>query len=102
MPPAIISALLAHGGQGCAPGGTAFVRVLLLGDPVAVKAEGIRAGRESEPAVAVPLGPAVTQPDAVHHSRAQEPVVIGVVQAHRVGPVTQVTPAEFGRNLAGN
>ena len=53
-----------------------------------------------DPAVAVPLGPAVAQPHAVHHAGAEEPVGLTpagprVLQAHRVGPVAQVAAVQF-------
>ncbi len=56
----------------------------------------------ADPPVAVPLGPAVAQPDSVHHPRAYEPVVAGVVQSQRVRPVTQVTAVELGGDAAGD
>ena len=59
-------------------------------------------GLGADPPVAVPLGLAVAQPHAVHHARAQEPVVVGVVQAERVRPVAQVTAVQPGGHLTGD
>ena len=60
-----------------------------------------------DPPVAVPLGPAVAQPHAVHHAGAQEPVVLApagtrVLQAHRVRPVTQVAAVQLPRQGPGD
>ena len=38
----------------------------------------------------------------MHHARAQEPVIVGVVQAERVGTVPQVTPVELSGHTAGD
>jgi len=51
----------------------------------------------ADPAVPVPLGPAVAQPDAVHHAGAEEPVVSGVIQAEGIGAVAQVASVELDR-----
>ena len=59
-------------------------------------------GLGADPPVAVPLGPTVAQPHPVHHARAQEPVVVGVVQAQRVRPVAQVTAVQPGGHLTGD
>ena len=59
--------------------------------------------RRADPAVAVPLGSAVAQADAVHHALAGEPVVVGGVdRPDRVGPVAEVAPVELGRERAGH
>ena len=51
--------------------------------------------------VAVPLGLAVEQTNAVHHAVTDEPVVRARVDlAHRVRPVAQVTPRQFSGDLA--
>jgi DNA-binding CsgD family transcriptional regulator len=96
-----------HGGQG-APGmpddvgvGTEVGAVVHRpGRPFL--AEGLGHLLGADPAVAVPLGPAVPQPDAVHHARAHEPVVAGIFQAQRVRPVAQVAAAEPGGHPAGD
>jgi hypothetical protein len=56
----------------------------------------------SYPAVPVPLGPSVAQPDPVHHAWPQEPVVVRVVQAERIRPVAQVTAVQLARHAAGD
>lgn len=65
-------------------------------------AQGLRDRLGTDPAIAVPLGLAVPQSHAVDHARAQEPVVVRVVQAQRIGAVAQVAPAEFGGQAAGD
>ena len=51
-------------------------------------------------AVAVPLGPALAEADAVHHAVAHEPVVRRRVDGgRRVGAVAQVPAAQLGRDL---
>ena len=57
----------------------------------------------AHPAVAVPLGPAVAQPDPVHHSVAGEPVVGGGLGGRDgIGPVAEVAAGQRLRNLAGH
>src|SRR5579872_4810704 len=55
-----------------------------------------------DPAVAVPLGPAVPQPDAVHHARAEEPAVVRVIQAERIRAVAKIAPGQLGGQSAGH
>jgi DNA-binding CsgD family transcriptional regulator len=56
----------------------------------------------AHPAVPVPLGPSVAQPDPVHHARPEEPVIVRVVQAKRIRSVAQVTPGQLGWHAAGD
>jgi DNA-binding CsgD family transcriptional regulator len=56
----------------------------------------------SHPAVPVPLGPAVAQPDPVHHARPEEPVIVRVVQAERIRSVAQITAVQLGWHAAGD
>ena len=61
-------------------------------------AERLADARRAHPAVAVPLGPAVAQADAVDHAVAGEPVVRRRVdRPDRVRPVAQVAPVELDR-----
>ena len=58
-------------------------------------------GGGADVAVAVPLGLAVAEPDAVDHAVAHEPVMgRRVDRIHRVGAVAQVAAVEIGRELA--
>ena len=67
-------------------------RVPLIGHCLAERA---RRARPADEAVAVPLGAAVTQSDAVHHPVADEPVVqLRIDLADRVGPVAQIPTVE--------
>ncbi len=96
-----------HGGQG-APGVGDDAGVGGEVDPGVdravrpVLAQRLGDGLGADKAVAVPLGSALSQPDTMHHASAQEPVVIGVVQTHRVGPVAKVASARLGRHAAGD
>ena len=53
-------------------------------------------------AVAIPVGPPVAQPHAVHHAGAREPVSIGVTAVDRVGAVADQAPVKLGGDRAGN
>ena len=66
-------------------------------------AELLRHLRGAHPAVAVPLGPALTQPHPVHHAVAEHPVVgAWVLQAQDVGAVAQVAAVQLTRDAAGD
>jgi DNA-binding CsgD family transcriptional regulator len=56
----------------------------------------------AHPAIPVPLGPSVAQPDPVHHTRAEEPVIVRVIQAERIRSVAQVTAVQLGWHAAGD
>ncbi len=57
----------------------------------------------AHPPVAVPLGAPVAQPHAVDHALAEEQVPGGgVVEAERVGAVTQISAVELGRDAPGD
>ena len=59
----------------------------------------LRRLRSAHPAVAVPLGLAVADADAVHHAVADEPVVqLGIDLADRVRAVAQVPPVQVVRD----
>ena len=62
-------------------------------------AERLRGLRTTHPSVAVPLGLAVADADAVHHAVADEPVIErGIDLADRVRAVAQVPAVEIVRN----
>ena len=83
-----------HVGVGAQPGDLE----LALGLRLPQRSAGLRAAHV---AVAVPLGLAVAQPQAVHHAVAGEPVVaLGIDRADRVGAVAQVAPVQVVRDLA--
>ena len=101
-----------HGGQ-YAPGVPddvrvgGEVRVVVHGAAGPFLAQRARDLPGPDPAVAVPLGPAVAQPDTVHHAGAEEPVTVTpagarVFQSHRVGPVAQVAAVQFRRQGTGH
>ena len=81
-------------------GGEVHVLVHRAARPLFVVLRGDGLG--ADPPVAVPLGPAIPQPHPVHHARAQEPVIVGVVQAQRVRPVAQVPAGQLGGQAAGD
>ena len=56
----------------------------------------------AHPAVPVPLGPSVAQPDPVDHTRPEEPVIVRVVLAERIRSVAQVTAVQLGWHAAGD
>ena len=60
----------------------------------------VRHRPRADPAVAVPLGTTLTQPDAVHHAAAREPVVVRRIGVDRVRSVAQVAAVEHVRQGA--
>ena len=70
---------------------------------VGLLAEDARHLGRAHPAVAVPLGPPVTQPDPVHHPVAGEPVVgRGFGRRGGIGAVAQVAAVEGLGHVAGD
>jgi len=74
--------------------------VYWAGRPCLVHRLGQRLG--AHPAIPVPLGPTIAQPNPVDHARPEKPVVVRVVQAERIRSVAQVTAVQFGRHATGD
>ena len=59
--------------------------------------------RGADPAVAVPLGAPVAQPDAVNHAVAEEPVVsLRVCAGKWIGAITEITAVEVLGDVPGH
>jgi hypothetical protein len=50
----------------------------------------------TDPAVPVPLGGSVAEPDPVYHPCAKEPVVVRIVRSHWLGTIPEVPAVQFG------
>jgi hypothetical protein len=70
--------------------------VVLDGTLAPLFSERFRDRFRTDPAIAVPLRPAVPQPHAVHHARAKEPTVLAIVDAaHKIRTVAQIAAIQL-------
>src|SRR5215469_2307364 len=66
-------------------------------------AERFRDSFRTDPAIAIPLRPAIPQPHAVHHARAEEPMVLAIVDAaHEIRTIAQIAPIQLFWDAAGD